>query len=112
MPRKLSRKTGNRLALISNLVRSLIINGRIETTLPKAKEASRMADKMVTLAKRGDLHSRRQALKFLKDKDVVAELFERIGPRFAERNGGYTRILKLENRRGDGALLAILELVE
>ncbi|MEC9488708.1 MAG: 50S ribosomal protein L17 [Halanaerobium sp.] len=112
MPRKLSRRTGNRLALINNLVRSLMINGKIETTYPKAKEASRVADRMISLAKKGDLHSRRQALKILKDKDVVAELFERIGPRFAERNGGYTRVLKICNRRGDGAMTAILELVD
>ena len=109
--RKLGRESGHRKSMLSNQVISLFNAGRIETTVSKAKETQRMAEKMITLGKKGDLHARRQALAFLKDKDVVNELFEEIAPKYAERNGGYTRVLKLGPRRGDAAEMAILELV-
>jgi len=109
--RKLGRPTDHRKAMLRNLVTSLLRSGRIETTVTRAKETKRLADKMVTLAKRGDLHARRQALAFIYDEDVVKKLFDEIGPKYAERNGGYTRVLKAGPRRGDGAEIAILELV-
>jgi large subunit ribosomal protein L17 len=84
---------------------------RIETTETRAKELNRLADKMITLGKRGDLHARRQALAYLMDEDVVTKLFENLGPKYADRAGGYTRIIKSGTRRGDGAPMAILELV-
>jgi len=96
---------------LRSLVTSLIINERIETTEAKAKEINRLAEKMITLAKRGDLHARRQALAYILDEDAVTKLFEKIGPRFEARVGGYTRIIKKGYRRGDGAPLVILELV-
>ncbi|MCK9445079.1 MAG: 50S ribosomal protein L17 [Tissierellaceae bacterium] len=97
--------------MLRNLVTSLLRNGRIETTVTRAKETKRMADKMITLAKRGDLHARRQALAYIYDESVVKKLFDEIGPNYAERNGGYTRVLKLGPRRGDAAEMAIIELV-
>ena len=106
---KLGRKTGPRRALLSTSLASLIEHGRISTTLAKAKVLSRKADKVVTLAKRQDLHSRRQAAALIRDKAAVAKLFSEIGPRFADRNGGYTRVLKITPRRGDRAPSAILE---
>ena len=109
--RKLGRPTDHRNAMLRNQVTSLLRNGRIETTLHKAKETQRMADGMITLGKRGDLHARRQALAYIYDEDVVTKLFEEIAPTYAERNGGYTRVLKLGPRRGDAAEMAILELV-
>ncbi len=109
--RKLGRPTDHRKAMLRNQVTSLLRNGRIETTLHKAKETQRMAERMITLGKRGDLHARRQALAYIYDKEVVKELFEEIAPKYAERNGGYTRVLKLGPRRGDAAEMAILELV-
>lgn len=109
--RKLGRKTDHRKALLRNQVTSLLRHGRIETTVAKAKESQRMAERMITLAKRGDLHARRQALAYIYDEDVVTKLFTEIGPGYAERNGGYTRVLKLGPRRGDAAEMAILELV-
>lgn len=109
--RKLGRESGHRKSLLKNQVISLFASGRIETTYHKARETQRMAEKMITLAKKGDLHSRRQAMKFLNNKETVAVLFEEIGPKYAERNGGYTRVLKLGPRRGDAAEMAILELV-
>ena len=109
--RKLGRKTDHRKALLRNQVTSLLRSGRIETTVAKAKESQRMAEKMITLAKRGDLHARRQALAYIYDEDVVTKLFEEIGPGYEDRNGGYTRVLKLGPRRGDAAEMAILELV-
>jgi large subunit ribosomal protein L17 len=90
---------------------SIIAHGRIETTETRAKELRKLADKMITLGKRGDLHARRQALSFIYDKNVVAKLFEEIAPKYEGRNGGYTRILKLGPRRGDGAEMVIIELV-
>ncbi|NLY66308.1 MAG: 50S ribosomal protein L17 [Tissierellia bacterium] len=109
--RKLGRTTDHRKAMLRNQVTSLLRDGRIETTLAKAKETKRMADKMITLGKRGDLHARRQALAYIYDEDVVKKLFDEIAPKYAERNGGYTRVLKLGPRRGDGAEMAIIELV-
>ena len=109
--RKLGRTTDHRKAMLRNQVTSLLRDGRIETTLAKAKETKRMADKMITLGKRGDLHARRQVLAYIYDEDVVTKLFEEIAPNYSERNGGYTRVLKLGPRRGDGAEMAILELV-
>lgn len=109
--RKLGRPTAHRQAMLRNLVTSLLRDGQITTTLTRAKETKRMAEKMITLGKRGDLHARRQALAYIYDEDVVTKLFTEIAPNYAERNGGYTRILKLGNRRGDGAEKAIIQLV-
>lgn len=109
--RKLGRTTDHRKAMLRNQVTSLLRDGRIETTLAKAKETKRMADKMITLGKRGDLHARRQALAYIYDEDVVKKLFDEIAPKYADRNGGYTRVLRVGPRRGDGAEMAIVELV-
>lgn len=109
--RKLGRPTDQRIALLRNLTTSFLKHGKIETTYEKAKETSRMADKMITLAKRGDLHARRQVLAYVYDKEVVSALFDEIAPKYTERNGGYTRVYKMGPRRGDGAEVAILELV-
>lgn len=109
--RKLGRPTDHRKAMLRNQVTSLFQHGKIETTVTRAKETRRMAEKMITLAKKGDLHSRRQVLSYVYDKDVVNKLYEEIAPGYEERNGGYTRVLKVGPRRGDGAELAILELV-
>ena len=109
--RKLGRPTDQRKAMLRNLVTSLLRSGKIETTVTRAKETKRMADKMITLAKRGDLHARRQVLAYVYDEDVVKKLFDEIGPKYADRNGGYTRVIKAGPRRGDGAEMAILELV-
>ncbi len=109
--RKLNRKTGPRRALLRNMVTSLMIAERIETTEPKAKEVNRIADKMVTLAKRGDLHARRQVLAYMLDEDAVTKLFEKIAPRYEGRDGGFTRIIKKGPRRGDSAPMVFLELV-
>lgn len=112
MKRKLGRTSAHRNAMFANLVTSLFRHERVETTLQKAKDARSVAEKLITAAKKGDLHSRRKVMRVVKDKDVVAKLFDNIGPRFAERQGGYTRIIKLGPRRGDAAEAAILELVE
>ncbi|MDR7857656.1 50S ribosomal protein L17 [Tissierella sp.] len=109
--RKLGRPTDHRKAMLRNLVTSLLRSERIETTVTRAKETKRMAERMITLAKRGDLHARRQVLAYVYDEDVVTKLFEEIGPKYKDRNGGYTRIMKVGPRRGDGAEIAILELV-
>ena len=109
--RKLGRPTDHRKAMLRNLVTSVLRSGRIETTVTRAKETKRMTDKMITLAKRGDLHARRQAMAYVYDEDVVKMLFDELGPKYAERNGGYTRVLRVGPRRGDAAELAILELV-
>lgn len=98
--------------IMSNLTTELIRHGRIRTTLAKAKTVQPQAEKMITFAKRGDLHARRQVLKVVRDKDVVHKLFADVGPAFAERNGGYTRVLKLGPRKGDAAPMALIELVE
>ena len=109
--RKLGRPTDQRIAMLRNLVTSLLDNGRIVTTLARAKEVRCMADKMITLGKTNTLHSRRQALSYITDKEVVYKLFEEIAPKYAERQGGYTRIIKSGPRRGDAAETAIIELV-
>lgn len=109
--RRFGRTTSNRKAMVRNMVTSLLDHERIVTTTPKAKEIRKVADKMITLAKRGDLHARRQALSFIQDKSVVAKLFNELGPEYMERAGGYTRIIQTGNRLGDCAPMAILELV-
>ncbi|SFR05002.1 50S ribosomal protein L17 [Desulfoscipio geothermicus] len=108
---KLGRNTGHRKAMLRNLVTSLFRDERITTTEARAKEVKRIAEKMVTLAKRGDLSARRQALEYIYEEKVVRKLFDTYGPKYADRQGGYTRIVKLGNRRGDAAQLAMLELV-
>jgi large subunit ribosomal protein L17 len=110
--RKLGRMTSHRLAMLRNMVTSLLEHERIETTEQKAKEVKRLADKMVTLGKRGDLHARRQAMKVLRTETVGKKLFDEIAPRFKNRSGGYTRIIKIGHRLGDNALVVALELVE
>jgi len=110
--RPLGRNTSHRRALFRALVTSLLEHERIETTVPKAKEARGFAEKMITLAKQGDLPARRRALAFIRKESVVKTLFSDIGPRFANRNGGYTRCLRTRRRTGDGAAMAILELTE
>ena len=109
--RKLSRPTGHRMALYRNLVTDLLRYERIVTTEAKAKEVRGLAEKMITLGKDGRLHARRQALAFIIGKKVVEKVFAEIGPRYAERAGGYTRLAKLGPRLGDGAPMAQLELV-
>jgi len=109
--RKLGRESAHRNLMLRNLVTSLLKSGRIETTEPKAKETRRLAEKMITLAKRGDLHARRQVLSFVTEETVVKNLFDDIAPKYQERNGGYTRIMKLGPRRGDSAEMVIIELV-
>ena len=98
--------------MMANLTTELIRHGRIRTTHAKAKAVQPLAEKMITFAKRGDVHARRQVLKVVRDKDVVHKLFTDVGPAFAERDGGYTRVLKLGNRKGDAAPMALMELVE
>ena len=109
--RKFSRPTDQRIAMLKNLTTSLLENGRIETTVSKAKEVRSTAEKMITLGKTNTLHSRRNALTYITKEDVVTKVFNEIAPKYAERNGGYTRILKLGPRRGDCAEMAIIELV-
>lgn len=109
--RKFGRDSSARKAMLRDVVTALFDKERIETTEAKAKEVSGLADQMVTLAKRGDLHARRQALAVLTDENVVRKLFDTIAPKYKERQGGYTRVLKLGPRQGDAALMAILELV-
>jgi large subunit ribosomal protein L17 len=110
--RKLGRTTAHRKALLRNLATALLEHERIVTTEPKAKELRRVADKLVTLGKRGDLHARRQALQVVRSNAVVRKLFNDIAPRFAERQGGYTRVLRLGYRPGDAAAMAVIELVD
>ena len=109
--RKLRRPTAHRLALLRNLVTSFLEKERMRTTLAKAKEVRPLAEKMITLGKRGTLHARRQALSFVRKEAVVTKVFDDLGPRFGQRPGGYSRIVKLGRRMGDGAHLAMLELV-
>jgi large subunit ribosomal protein L17 len=110
--KKLGRDSAHRKALYSNLTGALIEHGRIETTEAKAKAVKPFAEKMITLGKRGDLHARRQALAALRSNDVVHHLFAEVAPRFTERAGGYTRIVKIGQRQGDAAEMAYLELVD
>ena len=109
--RKLGRPTDHRIAMLRNLVTALLEHGKIETTVTRAKETRALAEKMITLAKKDTLHARRQALAFITKEDVVKKLFEEIAPKYAERNGGYTRIIKTFERRGDAALMSVIELV-
>lgn len=110
--RQFGRDTSHRKALLRMLVTSLLKNEKIETTVAKAKEIRPLAEKMITLAKRGDLHARRQALSFINDEMVVSGLFTQIAPRFAARSGGYTRVVLTRTRSGDAAPMAVIELVE
>jgi large subunit ribosomal protein L17 len=110
--RKLGRTKSHRDLMLRNLVASLFDNESVRTTEARAKEARRLAERMVSFAKRGDLHSRRQVLRHIGDQDIVKKLFDSIAPRFEGRNGGYTRIIKLTRRHGDAAPVAILELTE
>ena len=107
----LGRNTAHRRALLRNLVTSFLEKERVRTTLAKARSVRPVAEKMITLAKRGTLHARRQALAFMTKETAVQKLFDEIGPRYKERPGGYTRIVKLGTRAGDGASMAMLELV-
>jgi large subunit ribosomal protein L17 len=109
--RKLGRATDHRLALFRNLVTDLLKHERIITTEAKAREVKGLAEKMITLGKRGDLHARRQALRFVYDKAIVDKLFDDLAPRFARRAGGYSRMVKIGPRQGDGARMAQLELL-
>ena len=110
--RKLGRKTAHRKALMSNLASALITHKRIKTTDAKAKELRMYIEPLVTFAKKGDLHSRRQVLKKIRHKSIVRELFENIGPTFSNRNGGYTRIIKLGFRDNDCAPISMIEFVD
>ena len=110
--RKLNRSGAHRKAMFRNLVTSLIEHEQVHTTDAKAKELRRVADRMITLAKRGSLHARRQALAYIRSRAVVAKLFDEVAPRFRERPGGYTRMVKLGHRHGDAAPLSIIELTD
>lgn len=110
--KKLGRDSAHRKALYSNLAGALIEHGRIKTTVTKAKAVKPIAEQMITLGRRGDLHARRQATAFLRSRDVVHKLFAEVAPRFKDRPGGYARIVKLGPRPGDAAAMAYLELVE
>ncbi|EHI97158.1 MULTISPECIES: 50S ribosomal protein L17 [unclassified Clostridium] len=109
--RKLGLPTDQRRAMLRNLVTSLLKHGKIETTETRAKETRSIAEKMITLGKRGDLHARRQVLSYVQEELVVKNLFDNVAPKYTERNGGYTRMIKKGPRRGDGAEIVILELV-
>lgn len=110
--RRLGRNSSHRKAMLRNMVTSLLDQEKITTTDARAKEVRKLAEKMITLGKKGDLHARRQALSVVQDKKVVAKLFDRLAPRYTERNGGYTRIMKVGNRAGDNAPVSIIEFVE
>ncbi|HIX02013.1 MAG TPA: 50S ribosomal protein L17 [Candidatus Ligilactobacillus excrementigallinarum] len=124
--RKLGRKSGHRKSMLRNLTTDVIVNGKIVTTEQRAKEVRRQVEKMITLGKKGDLNSRRRAAAYLMDvvadvkedgDDIVVQtalqkLFDEVAPRFKDRNGGYTRIIKMQERRGDAAKMAVLELVD
>lgn len=109
--RKLGRTTAQRRAMMRGLVTELLEHGRIETTLYRAKDLRRVADKMITLGKKDTLHAKRQAFSYIEKEDVVNKLFTDIAPKYADRNGGYTRVLKKGPRVGDAAEMAIIELV-
>lgn len=111
MGRRLGRTTSHREAMMRNIVTSLLEHERIVTTVPKAKEIRRVAEQMITLGKRGDLHARRQALAYIRSKAVVAKLFDELSSQYAERQGCYTRIIRTGIRPGDAAPMAVLELV-
>ena len=109
--RKLGRTSDHRKAMLRAMVTFLLENGKIETTLTRAKEVRAMAEKMITLGKAGDLHSKRQVFAYVTKEDVAKKLFDEIAPKYADRNGGYTKIVKIGPRRGDAAEMAIIELV-
>ncbi|MCD7730345.1 MAG: 50S ribosomal protein L17 [Oscillospiraceae bacterium] len=109
--RKLGRTSDHRRAMLRAMVTYLLENGKIETTVTRAKEVRSMAEKMITIAKTNDLHSKRQVLAYVTKEDVVKKLFDDIAPKYADVNGGYTRIIKTGPRRGDAAEMAIIELV-
>lgn len=110
--RKLSRTASHRSAMLSNMATSLFRHERIRTTEAKAKELRPFAERLITLARRGDVHARRQAARSIRDKEALKKLFDTLGPRYVERAGGYTRMLKLGRRQGDGADMAIVQLVQ
>lgn len=110
--KRLGRNSSHRSAMMRNMVTSLLEHEKITTTDARAKELRKVADRMITLGKRGDLHARRQAMEVIRDRKVVAKLFDMVGPRYKERSGGYTRIIKLGVRLGDNAALSQIELVE
>lgn len=109
--RKLGRATDHRKAMLRAMVTFLLENGKIETTVTRAKEVSAMTEKMITLGKAGDLHSKRQALAYITKESVAKKLFDEIAPSYSGRNGGYTKIIKMGPRRGDAAEMAIIQLV-
>ncbi len=109
--RKLGRTTDHRKAMLRAMVTYLLENGQIETTVTRAKEVRAVAEKMITIGKNNDLHSKRQVYAYVTKEDVAKKLFEEISPKYAERNGGYTRIVKIGPRRGDAAEMAIIQLV-
>jgi large subunit ribosomal protein L17 len=109
--KKLGRKTAHRLMMFRNMVTSLFDKERVRTTLDRAKAVRPIAERMITLGKRESLHARRQALAYVKDPAIVSKLFDTLAPRFSQRNGGYTRIIRLGHRDGDGAQMAYLELI-
>jgi large subunit ribosomal protein L17 len=110
--RKLNRKPEHRRAMFANMAAALIKHEQIVTTVPKAKDLRPIVEKLITLGKRGDLHARRQAVSQMRDVEMVKKLFEVIGPRYKDRNGGYTRVLKAGYRYGDNAAVAVIELVD
>ncbi len=110
--RKLNRTSSHRKAMLRNMAAALVKHEQISTTLPKAKELKPYVDKLITLGKRGDLHARRQALSVLRNRELTAKLFDTLASRYAERNGGYTRVLKAGMRYGDAAPMALIELVD
>lgn len=110
--RRLGRRSGHRIAMLANLAASLIRHEQITTTVQKAKELAPIVDRLVTLGKRGDLHARRLAISRLRDESMVKKLFDVLGPRYASRAGGYTRVLKAGFRHGDNAPIAVIELVD
>lgn len=110
--RQLSRTASHRKAMLSNMATSLFQHERITTTTAKAKELRPLAERLITLARRGDLHARREAARRIHDKEVLKKLFDTLGPRYADRNGGYTRILKIGRRVGDGAEIAQVQLIQ
>ena len=110
--RQLSRTASHKKAMLSNMATSLVRHERIKTTTAKAKELRPFAERLITLARRGDLHARRQAARAIHDKEALQKLFDTLGPRYADRDGGYLRILKLGRRKGDGSQVALVQLVE
>lgn len=109
--RKLGRSTDHRKAMLRAMVTFLMENGKIETTVTRAKEVRSMAEKMITIAKAGDLHSKRQVYSYITKETVAKKVMDEIAPKYADRNGGYTRIVKIGSRRGDAAEMAIIELI-